>query len=69
MSTSMPVHTFEHGMPDDEARFPEDDLHLVQEDMADSWLEERVGRGLAELESYLAKHAAFLRYLDTRGRD
>lgn len=70
MSISSPVHRYEHGIPDDdEARFLEDDLHLVAEDMADGWLEERVGRGLAELESYLAKHAAFLRYLDTLGRD
>ena len=56
-------------MPDDEMSLLEDDLHLVQEDMAGDWLEAGVGRGLAELESYLAKHAAFLRYLDTLGRD
>jgi hypothetical protein len=44
-------------------------LHPVAEEIEDGWLHEWIGRGLAELESYLAKHAAFLRYLDTFGRD
>jgi len=47
----------------------EGSLHPVAEEIDEGWLTEWIGRGLAELESYLAKHAAFLRYLDTFGRD
>jgi hypothetical protein len=39
-------------------------FHRIEADLEDSWLEDWVGVGIAELEAYLAKHAAFLSFLD-----
>jgi hypothetical protein len=41
-------------------------LHEIQDDLTDTWLEEWAGAGVAEVEEYLAKHAAFLSYLESR---
>ena len=41
-------------------------LHRIESDLEESWLEDWAGVGVAELEAYLAKHAAFLTYLDTQ---
>lgn len=45
-----------------------DDRHLyeIQDDLSDTWLEEWADDGVAEVEAYLAKHAAFVSYLETR---
>ena len=40
-------------------------LHSIADDLSDSWLEDWTGAGVAELEEYLAKHAAFLAFLET----
>jgi hypothetical protein len=51
---------------------PEDphmeDRHLyeIQDDLTETWLDEWANDGVAEVEAYLAKHAAFLSYLETR---
>jgi hypothetical protein len=39
-------------------------FHEIEADLEHSWLEDWAGVGIAELEAYLAKHAAFLTYLD-----
>jgi len=39
-------------------------FHRIEADLDESWLEDWVGVGIAELEAYLAKHAAFLSFLD-----
>jgi hypothetical protein len=39
-------------------------FHRIEADLADSWLEDWAGVGIAELEAYLAKHAAFLSFLE-----
>ena len=39
-------------------------FHQIESDLEDSWLEDWAGVGIAELEAYLAKHAAFLTFLD-----
>jgi hypothetical protein len=39
-------------------------FHLIEEDLSDSWVGEWVGSGIEEIESFLAKHLAFLSYLD-----
>ena len=39
-------------------------LHCIAHDLDDTWLEDWAGVGVAEIESYLAKHAAFLSFLD-----
>jgi hypothetical protein len=43
-------------------------FHQIEADLEDSWLEDWAGVGIAELESYLAKHAAFLAYLESAKR-
>ena len=43
-------------------------LHRIECDLEDSWLEDWAGVGIAELESYLAKHAAFLAFLEAHNR-
>jgi hypothetical protein len=40
-------------------------FHRIQDELTDSWLEDWAGAGVAEIEEYLAKHAAFLSYLET----
>jgi hypothetical protein len=40
-------------------------LHRIEDDLSDTWLEDWAGAGVAEIEAYLAKHAAFLSFLDT----
>ncbi len=39
-------------------------LHRIEDDLADTWLEDWAGAGVAEIEEYLSKHAAFLSFLD-----
>ena len=48
--------------------FSMEDRHLyeIQDDLTDTWLEDWADDGVAEVEAYLAKHAAFLSYLETR---
>lgn len=41
-------------------------LHRIQDELNDGWLEDWAGAGVAEIETYLAKHAAFLSYLETQ---
>jgi hypothetical protein len=39
-------------------------LHRIEDDLQESWLEDWAGAGVAEIEAYLAKYAAFLSFLD-----
>ena len=39
-------------------------MHLIEPDLSETWLEDWAGAGVAEIEAYLAKHAAFLAFLD-----
>ena len=41
-------------------------LHRIEDDLSDTWLEDWAGAGVAEIEAYLAKHAAFLRFLESQ---
>ncbi len=50
----------------DHAPMSERGLHRIEDDIAETWLEDWAGAGLGELEAYLAKHAEFLRYLSSR---
>jgi hypothetical protein len=50
----------------DHSSMSERGLHHIEDDLADSWLEDWAGAGVAEIEDFLAKHAAFLSFLDTR---
>jgi hypothetical protein len=40
------------------------ELHLIAEDLGDGWLEAWTSIGVDEIEAYLAKHLAFLSFLD-----
>jgi hypothetical protein len=39
-------------------------LHTIADDLSDTWVEDWAAVGLAEIEVLLAKHAAFLGYLE-----
>jgi hypothetical protein len=41
-------------------------LHSISDDLSATWLEDWIGAGIHEIEEYLAKHAAFLAFLETR---
>ena len=41
-------------------------LHSIADDLSETWLTDWAGAGLAEIEAYLAKHAAFVAFLDER---
>jgi hypothetical protein len=48
----------------DHARMSERGLHRIEDDLAETWLEDWAGAGVAEIEDFLAKHAAFLAFLE-----
>jgi hypothetical protein len=50
----------------DHCGMDERNIYEIQDDLTDTWLEDWAGTGVAEVEAYLAKHAAFLSYLETR---
>ena len=41
-------------------------LHHIEDDLSETWVEDWAGAGVAEIEEYLAKHAAFLAFLEAR---
>jgi hypothetical protein len=51
-----------HGV--DHLGMSERGLHRIEDDLAESWLEDWAGAGVAEIEDFLAKHAAFLSFLE-----
>ena len=38
--------------------------HLIEDDLSEAWVDEWVASGVEAIEEYLAKHLAFLAYLD-----
>jgi len=40
-------------------------LHYIEDDLSESWVEDWAGAGVAEIEIYLAKHAAFNLFLES----
>jgi hypothetical protein len=40
-------------------------MHHIADDLSETWIEDWAGAGVAEIETYLAKHAAFLRFLES----
>jgi hypothetical protein len=50
----------------DDFAMSERGLHRIEDDLVDTWLEDWAGAGVAEIEDFLAKHAAFLSFLDTQ---
>jgi hypothetical protein len=39
-------------------------FHRIEEDLTPNWVEEWAAEGVEAIEEYLAKHLAFLSYLD-----
>ena len=39
--------------------------HYIEQDLAETWIADWAAVGVREIEALLAKHAAFLGYLDT----
>ena len=39
-------------------------LHRIEDDLSETWLEEFAADGVEALEAYLAKHLAFLSFLE-----
>jgi len=39
-------------------------MHHIEDDLADTWVEDWAAVGLNEIEALLAKHAAFLGFLE-----
>ena len=50
--------------PDHSAMDERGPLHLVEDELSDSWIEDWAAEGIRTLQDYLAKHLAFLAYLD-----
>jgi hypothetical protein len=46
-------------------RMSERGFHRIEDDLNETWLEDWAGAGVAEIEAYLAKHAAFQAFLGT----
>jgi len=40
------------------------DLHRIEDEIGEGWLENLLETGVEKIEAYLAKHAAFLAYLE-----
>lgn len=41
-------------------------VHYIADDLSETWLEDWAGAGVAEIEDFLSKHAAFLAFLESR---
>jgi len=39
-------------------------LHLIEDDLSETWVEDWAGVGVAAIEDYLEKHRAFLDFLE-----
>jgi hypothetical protein len=50
----------------DHGRMSERGIHRIEDDLADSWVEDWAGAGVNEIEEFLAKHAAFLSFLEAQ---
>jgi hypothetical protein len=48
----------------DHPRMSERGLHRIEDDLAETWVEDWAGAGVAEIEDFLSKHAAFLSFLE-----
>ena len=41
-------------------------LHQIEDDLSETWLEDWAGAGVLEIEALLAKHLAFLSFLESQ---
>jgi hypothetical protein len=52
-------------LADDHPGMSDRGMHAIEDDLAEDWLDDWVGAGIAEIEAYLSKHARFIDYLET----
>lgn len=52
------------GSRDDHQSMSDRGMHHIEDDLAENWVEDWAAVGLREIEALLAKHAAFLGYLE-----
>ena len=50
----------------DHSAMSERGLHRIADDLVETWFEDWAGAGVAEIEDYLAKHLAFLSFLEAQ---
>jgi hypothetical protein len=55
-----PPSSDDHGLMSDRG------LHHIEDDLCETWVEDWAAVGLQEIEALLAKHAAFLGYLEAQ---
>ena len=58
------AHDDVRGRVDDLAMDERGVLHVVEDDLRETWLEDWAGAGIAAIEDFLEKHAAFLDFLE-----
>jgi hypothetical protein len=61
------AHVPTHPDADHFDQMSERGLHNIEDDLSETWVEDWAAVGLNEIEALLAKHAAFLGYLETTG--
>jgi hypothetical protein len=58
------AHAAGPGSADHSGQMSERGLHTIADDLSETWIEDWAAVGVEELEALLAKHAAFLGYLE-----
>ena len=58
------AHAVAAGKVDDQAMEDRGILHRIEDDLSETCVEDWASDGVRELEGYLAKHLAFLSFLD-----
>jgi hypothetical protein len=58
------AHVFVRATVDHRCVEPRGILHRIEDDLSEDWVEEWADGGVQAIERYLAKHLAFLSFLD-----
>lgn len=58
------AHAYVRSTVDHRLVEPRGILHRIEDDLSEAWVEEWADGGVQAIESYLAKHLAFLSFLD-----
>ena len=64
LEMSRSAHGAARGLRRSSVQMSERGLHSIGDDLSETWFEDWAGAGIAEIEDYLAKHAAFLAFLE-----
>lgn len=58
------AHAAGGGTVEDRTMDEDGTLHLIEDDLSETWVGDAAREGVDAIERYLAKHLAFLTYLD-----